>query len=269
MAFVREQGNVIDYEIPITGNLKDPKFDLWDVIIDVLTNIFVKPVTIPYRIHVKNTESEIEKSLTLKWEMLGSELVANQKHFIKKMSRFLLRNPDASIAVSPQHYTAKEKEYILFFEAKKKYYLVRNHKNEQQFTDSDSICVARMSVKDSVFLNYVSKQIKGAMLFTVQEKCAAFTNPNIINARLEKLNRERAIAFMLYFKKMGVDKQLKFSVAQNVIPYNGYSFYKIDYNGEYPEALLIAYSKMNGLNNMPPRKEFKVERQKTGIFGKK
>jgi hypothetical protein len=30
MSLVRERGNVIDYEIPITGNLKDPKFHLKD-----------------------------------------------------------------------------------------------------------------------------------------------------------------------------------------------------------------------------------------------
>ena len=32
MSFIRERGNVIDYEIPITGNLKNPKFHLHDVI---------------------------------------------------------------------------------------------------------------------------------------------------------------------------------------------------------------------------------------------
>src|SRR5665647_3536072 len=50
MGFVRERGNVIDYEIPITGNLKNPKFHLHDVLFDVLKNIFVKPATIPYGI---------------------------------------------------------------------------------------------------------------------------------------------------------------------------------------------------------------------------
>ena len=67
MAFIRERGNVIDYEIPITGNLKDPDFHLSDVIFDLLGNIFIKPPTTPYIFQVKNIETEIEKSLTLKW----------------------------------------------------------------------------------------------------------------------------------------------------------------------------------------------------------
>ena len=36
MAFIRERGNVIDYEIPITGNLKNPKFHFHDVLVDLL-----------------------------------------------------------------------------------------------------------------------------------------------------------------------------------------------------------------------------------------
>ncbi len=45
MSFIRESGNVIDYEVPITGNLKNPKFHLRDVIFNLVKNIFVKPPT--------------------------------------------------------------------------------------------------------------------------------------------------------------------------------------------------------------------------------
>jgi hypothetical protein len=38
-------------------------------LMDLLTNIFVKPATTPYRLQVKNMEAEIEKSLTLKVEI--------------------------------------------------------------------------------------------------------------------------------------------------------------------------------------------------------
>src|SRR6202008_3358004 len=69
MFFVRERGNVIDYEVPITGSLKDPKFKLKDVILDVLTNVFIKPPTTPYRFEVKSIETEIENSLVVRWDM--------------------------------------------------------------------------------------------------------------------------------------------------------------------------------------------------------
>jgi hypothetical protein len=47
-----------------------------------------------------------------------------------------------------------------------------------------------------------------------------------------------------------------------VIPYNGFSFYKIEYHGEIPESLINAYQEMNDLNNEAPRKKYKQERRK-------
>ena len=53
--------------------------------------------------------------------------------------------------------------------------------------------------------------------------------------------------------------------AKDVIPYNGFSFYKIDYNDKLPQSLIDAYHQMKELNNEAPRKKFKDERKKTKI----
>ncbi|HTA61025.1 MAG TPA: DUF748 domain-containing protein [Bacteroidia bacterium] len=261
MAFIRERGNVIDYEIPITGNLKSPKFHFKDVIFDLIGNIFIKPITTPYRIQVKNVETEIEKSLTLKWPMMHNSLRSNQKKFIEGMADFLVKNPEVIIAVYPQHYETKEKEYILFFEAKKKYFLVVNKRNIQSFCEADSEKVDKMSIKDSCFVHYLNKQTNDPMLFTMQDKCARYVDSTIVNIEFNRLNREREIAFITFFKKKEVEKRVKIYSAVNTIPYNGFSFYKIEYKGDFPESLLEAYQEINQLNDEAPRKKFKKERK--------
>jgi len=261
MSFIREAGNVIDYEIPISGNLKDPKFHLHNVLIDLLENIFLKPSSIPYIVHVKNIENEIEKSLTVKWGMRHNSLLPNQEKFIVRMTDFLVNNPAASINVYPQQYEIKEKEYILFFEAKKKYFLLINNKNAQSFSRADSIKVDEMSVKDSLFVLYLNKQTYGLMLFTIQEKCWMTIGSATINNKFDQLTLERATAFITYFKKKGVEKQVRIFAGQNVIPYNGFSFYKIEYEGKYPESLIKAYQKMNELDDDELRNQYKLERK--------
>lgn len=262
MFFVRERGNVVDYEIPITGNLKDPKFNFRDVIFDVFTNIFVKPVTTAYGLQVKTIETEIEKSLSLKWDMRSSSLESNQEKFIEKIADFLLENPNEHIAIHPQFYLVKEREYILLFEAKKKYYLIKNHKNEQSFNEEDADYVDRMSVKDSSFIHYLNKEVNDPMIFTVQGKCAKFIDASVINAKIKQLNEEREKAFMLYFKGKNIEKQVQILKTKNVIPYNGFSFYKIEYKKQFPDYLIAAYQKMSELNDEEPRKKFKEERKK-------
>ena len=260
MYFVRERGNVIDYEIPITGNLKNPKFHLKDVLFDALENFVIKPPTTPYRTLVKNSEIEIEKSLTLKWEMRNSELTRKQEKFIEKIANFLADNPNATITIHPKIYSTKEKEYILFFEAKKKYFLHNTDKQSKSLSENDSLKINRISVKDSLFVQYLNLNAKNYMLFTIQDKCAILIDSNKVNKKLKELNLERKKIFMSYFKEKGVEKQIKIYAEDNVIPYNGFSFYKIDYKGEYPESLIKAYQKMNELNDEIPRKKFKTDR---------
>ena len=262
MSFIRESGNVIDYEVPITGNLKNPKFHLRDVIFNLVKNIFVKPPTTPYREEVKNIETEIEKALTVKWRMRQHSLRPHQEKFVKKISGFLKDNPKASITVHPIEYAVKEKEYILFFEAKKKHFLLTHHKSAKDFTERDSLEVDKMSVKDRALVKYVSRKLSDTVMFTLQEKCINFVGSDIVNARFKKLVNDRENSFRHFFVKNGTNDRVKMYASESNVPYNGFSYFKLDYQGEIPKALHKAYEKMNDLNDETPRKKYLEQRKK-------
>lgn len=264
MAFVRERGNVIDYEIPITGNLKNPKFHWRDVIVDLIVNIFIKPPTTPYRLEVRNTENVVEQSQNIKWEMRQYSLQRNQEKFISKMAEYLKDNPTSSIAVYPIEYIEKEKEYILFFEAKKKYYLLTQNEKVEQFSQEDSIEVDEMQIKDSLFVRYITKYCSDSSLFTIQQKCYRFIGEDIVNNQFNKLKKKRKDEFMFYFIQNGTANRVKFYASENSIPYNGFSSFKIKYNGDIPETLNAAYHKMERLNDEPLRKNYLKLRRKEG-----
>jgi hypothetical protein len=260
MSLVRERGNIIDYEIPISGDFKDPKFHIGDVIKDLVKNIFVKPASTAYRIEVRNAETEIEKSLTIEWNMLQGAILPSQEKFIKKMVQFLVKNKDAIITVSPEIYEIKEKEYILFFEAKKKFYLQANNIDTRSFTEEDSEIVDNMSVRDPLFVNYVKKTINDSMMFSLQEQCAAFIDSADINNEFARLQKERETSFKSYFQEKEVINRVKFTQAEYLIPYNGFSYYKINYNGDFPDPVIKAYRKMYDLNDKAPREKYRKER---------
>ena len=262
MPFVRERSNVIDYDIPISGNLKNPHFHLHDAVMDLLKNVFVKPVTIPYGIKLRTAEDEIENSLTLVWGMRQHELRNKQKHFIKKMAEFLDKNKTTSITVYSNEYEAKEKEQILFFEAKKKYFLSTRGKGEA-FTNEDSARINKMSIKDAAFMHLLKKG-RGAgdtLMFTIQDKCNFYLSSNLVNSEYKKLIKERDRAFKEFFVKNGTADRVKFHSNNDSIPYNGFSCYKIVYHGPIPEALQRAYQEMHELNNETPRKKYTGDRE--------
>lgn len=259
MALVREKGNVIDYEIPITGHLKSPQFHLHDAVTDLLSNIFVKPATTSYRMEVKKIENEMEKSLTFKWDLRQSTLPDDQEQFVEKIAEFLADNPEASIAIYPQEFATKEKEYILLFEARKKYYL--SSKNITVMKEDDAEEIDELSLRDVSFLRYLNSHIADSTLYTLQEKCSKLLGLSLVNAKFNQLNKEREEVFLSYFKKEGVEKRIKIYAGENVIPYNGFSYYKIEYKGEIPKSLSKAYQRMNELNYKAPRRKFKDERK--------
>jgi len=262
MAFVRERGNVIDYEIPIRGNLKDPKFHLRDVILDLLRNIFIKPPTTGYAIKVKKVETEIEKSFSIRWDLRSTTIFRKQDKFIESISDFLKDNPSASITITPEIYTIKEKEYILLYEAKKKFYISQKGRSTDTFSEEDSIQVSRMSAKDSAFVKYLNSHLKEKLVFTIQGKCAQIISEETVEKKLEQLQKVRKTIFLQYFKDNGTDDRVRFADRKNLIPYYGFSTYKIDYSGEFPEKITRDYRDLEELDDKEPRKKFKLKRNK-------
>ena len=259
MSIVRSSGNAIDYQIPINGNLSKPHFKIWNTIGQVVANIFIKPPSTPYLIHVKEVEQEVEKSLKLTWQMGQTELRPLQEKFIMRVATFLNNNADAVITISSVEYTEKEKENILLFEAKKKYFANKHTISYKNLTPDDSSDIDKMSVKDSMFVRYLDKEVPDSMIFTVQERCRIIVDERLVASRLEQLSKKREAVFKSYFGVAEV--RVKFRREEGAIPFNGFSYYKIDYDGQIPKQLMNAYHQMDELNNEAPRKKYLKQRK--------
>jgi hypothetical protein len=253
MSIVRERSGVIDYSIPIVGSLRDPKFKLKYVILNIIGNIFVKPPSSAYLYHVVETERTVEKYQTLKWETRKITLRAGQEAFMKKIAKFLRESPDASIKVSPMEYTTKEKEYIVFFEAKKKYWMTT--RKLQSISEDDSVDIDRMSNKDSLFMSYLDRFGGDTMMFTIQEKCRYYVGESIISKQFTQLMRDRQSTFMSFFDG-DVKSRVAIDAEQTVVPFNGFSYYKIEYKEQIPPKLMDAYYEMTDINDEKPRKQY-------------
>jgi UDP:flavonoid glycosyltransferase YjiC (YdhE family) len=131
----------------------------------------------------------------------------------------------------------KEKEYIAFYEAKKKYYLATNKIKISDYTEQDSLKVEKMATKDPAFTRYLDSHVKDEMIFTVQQKCKNMVGQKHIDKQFDNIKRARESAFRSVFKDDGTDAQVKMVAEVNGIPFNGFSFYKINYKGDIPNSL--------------------------------
>lgn len=256
MSFVRERGSVIDYQIPVKGDLNDPKFKIWDIISDVLRNILVKPPTTPYRLEVKNIENKIEKIMRVTWKMRQYRIEEGQEKFMKNISEFLKKNPEAHLVIQPVFHVAKEKENILMFEAKKKYFFLSQDEKVGPLSKDDSMRVEKLSSKDSSFIRFMDRSLKDSELLTLQEKCSRFVGSVVVERSYDNLIKFRREAFLQQFVNDGTAERIEFKEIQNKIPYTWFSYYEINYKGDIPETLAEAFDKLYEINSEPPRREF-------------
>ncbi len=256
MAFVRERGSVIDYQLPVKGNLKDPSFKVWDVISDLLRNILVKPPTTPYRLEVRNVENKIEKNLIVNWNMRQHEIAEGQEKFMKNMADFLKDNPEANIVVQPYFHEEKERENLLLFEAKKRYFFQSQNKEVVPLSKDDSMKVEKLNSKDKTFIRYLNDVVKNPELLTLQEKCYRFIGPETAEKKYMELSEKRREAFLKYFRDNKTENRVDILKVKSMVPYNWFSHYDIKYKGDVPESLSKAFDKLYEINSEPPRSEF-------------
>jgi hypothetical protein len=224
--------------------MKDPTFHLRQVVFHIFGKIFVNPALIPFRLLEKKPGKEIDKALIMQWEIRQNSLMHGQEKFVNRLADFLKKNPEVTIGVYPDQYAEKEKEYIGFFEARKKYFLKSGKINALVLSKEDSMKVENLPVKDSLFVKFLNTQVHDSMLYTIQEKCNRFVGLSLINTRFEQLSKKREDAFLLSFKKRAVENRVKIYAGDNIIPYNGFSFYRIVYKEELPKSLIKAYQQM-------------------------
>ena len=97
-----------------------------------------------------------------------------------------------------------------------------------------------MAIKDSAFVRFINKRIDHTKMFTIQQKCIAFINSNIVNIKFNHLIRHRESVFRSYFSENETQGRMHIHSNENNIPYNGFSYYKINYTGDIPESLIDA-----------------------------
>jgi hypothetical protein len=99
------------------------------------------------------------------------------------------------------------------------------------------------------------------MLFTMEAKAERYLDAALIEGSLNKLKAARQEAFLAFFKEKGVESQVRFVKGVDVVPFNGFSYFKVNYDGDLPERLSTAYIEMQNLNDEAPRKAYQKERK--------
>jgi hypothetical protein len=167
------KGN-IDFDIPVKGDLNDPKFKVWKIVWKILGNLMIKAVTAPYNLLARAAgASNPDELKELPFSYNYSNFTASQLQTIDKLINALKAKSDLQIIFTQQCDDREEIELLATFEARKRYLsesgkfilseTIRNNVNEM----IDSI-----SLQDTSFISFLNiKSGTSGLAMPVQEKC--------------------------------------------------------------------------------------------------
>jgi hypothetical protein len=174
----------------------------------------------------------------MEWNPMQTKMDEDQIDQLQKISRYMFFHPKSNLTITPTYFENLEKETILFYEAKKRFYLSLYQRKLSEFTSDDSIAVTQLSIKDSAFVHYLDGIVnKDGLEFTVQKKCRKLIGEGNVNKEYNELIASRKKQIMDYFEGKKVIDRVTFDRGESTISASGFSHYDFTYQGEQPNAI--------------------------------
>lgn len=225
------KGN-INLDIPIEGDLNDPKFKVWKIVWQVLKNILVKAVTAPYRLLANSFGGNEDEYREIPFDYLQTKLYERQMNSFNNIARVLKEKPEMRIELMQVSSLEDEAEQFAIREMKKEYL---GFQSQDSIDEQKLQRINEVSIKDSLFILHVNQKYKSnSNLLSVQEKCIniygkdkLFEKVTDIKQRrnnfvLEFLTKEKQVspAQLIVHSPDSVAKETKNTVPRFVINYS-------------------------------------------------
>jgi hypothetical protein len=152
------KGN-IKLEVPVEGDLNDPKYKLGKAIWGIVENILVKAATAPFRLLANTFGGNEEELKEMRFDYLQTSLSSSQTKTLDKLAEILTAKPELKLQVTQTGIKEAEKEQLALFEGKKAFY-----KEGHPGTDSlDAAMLKQINdipLKDSLFNVFLNNKLK-------------------------------------------------------------------------------------------------------------
>ena len=166
------KGN-IKLNIPVEGDLNDPKYKIGKVIWQIVKNILIKAATAPYKLLASMFGGKEEEMKEIKFEYMQSTISNDQLGRLDMVAKVLEQKPELKVELVQVNNTEMEKEFYAVFEAKKHFYFSKSGGSEQDSMSNElRNAIKQVDIHDSTFVLFVNSKVTGTDAFTpIQDKC--------------------------------------------------------------------------------------------------
>ena len=170
VSILRDVDGNIDLEVPVTGDLDDPKFKYWKAVWQVLVNNLEKLVTAPYRLFATMFSVDEDDLREIPWLFGQTGLEKEQRKRGQSIAKVLAAKPELALMYTPVNNLAMESEYLAVFESKSRFYRQEILKKPGvTLTSADTAEIASIANRDSTFYSFLRSKTGADDLASTQE----------------------------------------------------------------------------------------------------
>ncbi|MEO8149564.1 MAG: DUF748 domain-containing protein [Bacteroidia bacterium] len=163
----------IKLDIPVEGDLSDPKYKIGKIIWQVLKNLLIKAATAPYKLLAGMFGGKEEEMKEIKFEYLQNDITDDQYKRLNNVAKVLQSKPELEAELVQVNNIEMEKEFLAVFEMKKQFYFSKNSNVMQDSLSIEALdTIKQTDVHDSLFIQFVNSKATGVDALTpFQDKC--------------------------------------------------------------------------------------------------
>ncbi len=124
IALLEDSDGVIDLEIPVTGNVDDPKFSIGAIVWKAFINLITKAISSPFQLLGSIFGFDPEKIKTLDFEYGSAQILASEKESLDNIAKILEKRKKLAISIK----IAYHEKYDLEALQNKKFQIVLREK---------------------------------------------------------------------------------------------------------------------------------------------
>ncbi len=197
VGLLKDVNGVVELDVPVKGDLNDPRFRVWPIVWQVLKNLIVKAATAPGRLLVRAFQGADEEDLErVRFEYLQPGPAKAQEKTLKQLVSALKAKPELTVdLVSIVDAQAEAKE-VAVFHAKKAFLFP----DRSAIDGADSTRIAELSARDTVFTAYVNGRTASMEGKSLHDRCLSLlgaAEAGRIAGEIEYARRESTMQFLL------------------------------------------------------------------------
>jgi hypothetical protein len=220
LAVLRDRNGDIRLDVPVTGDLNDPKVKIWRIVLNILKNLVVKAATAPFDMLASSFGGKAEEYKEIPYGYLQAAPGSDQEKQLEKIAGVLIDKPELHISFAQIIDPDKEKIAIARFETSKLFVFEyrKNSRVPAVLTEADSLEVAAVNVETDLYDFFASRLDETMMALSPDEKCFYIAGMEKVDQRRQAIDAERIRLLAAYMKDRLVIPEERFSVTTSTDP---------------------------------------------------